>query len=113
MSQNLPVDKLPLRLVEPNVHTSIFVIIMIRNMLHTEQENQLKRLAALLAQFEDLTTSDFDGTVSLAEDTAHLGEDGRRELERLSELRRAALSKVAGSALQKIDHTGEINLSFE
>jgi hypothetical protein len=51
--------------------------------------------------------------VSLAEDTSYLGQDERNELERLSELRRAALSKVAGSALQKMDQSGEINLSFE
>lgn len=92
----------------------IFVDIKIQKiMLHPEQENQLKRLAAILEQFDDQITSDFDGTVSLAEDTAHIGEEGRRELDRLSELRRAALSKVAGSALQKIDRSGEINLSFE
>ena len=82
-------------------------------MLHPDQEVQLKRLAAILEKFDDQITSDFEGNVSLAEDTAHIGDDGRRELDRLSELRRAALSKVVGSALQKMDHSGDINLSFE
>jgi hypothetical protein len=82
-------------------------------MLHPEQEIQLKRLSAILEQFDDQTTSDFEGTISLAEDVSHLGDEGKRELERLSELRRAALSKVAGSALQKIDPSGDVNLSFE
>jgi hypothetical protein len=82
-------------------------------MLHPYQEVQLKRLAAILEKFDDQITSDFEGNVSLAEDTAHIGDDGRRELDRLSELRRAALSKAVGSALQKMDHSGDINLSFE
>jgi hypothetical protein len=82
-------------------------------MLHPEQEIQLKRLSAILEQFDDQTTSDFEGTISLVEDVSHLGDEGKRELERLSELRRAALSKVAGSALQKIDPSGDVNLSFE
>jgi hypothetical protein len=82
-------------------------------MLHTDQELKLKRLSAILEQFENDTDTDFSGSVSLAEDTSYLGQDERNELERLSELRRAALSKVAGSALQKMDQSGEINLSFE
>ncbi|MFN5370335.1 MAG: hypothetical protein ACK5B6_02630 [Bacteroidia bacterium] len=82
-------------------------------MLQPEQELKLKRLSAILQQFENETDSDFSGSVSLAEDTSFLGQDERNELERLSELRRAALSKVAGSALQKMDQSGEINLSFE
>jgi hypothetical protein len=82
-------------------------------MLHTDQELKLKRLSAILEQFENETDTDFSGSVSLAEDTSYLGQDERNELERLSELRRAALSKVAGSALQKMDQSGEINLSFE
>jgi hypothetical protein len=82
-------------------------------MLHPEQEIQLKRLSAILEQFDDQYTSDFEGNVSLAEDASLLGDEGKRELERLSELRRAALSKVAGSALQKIDSSGDVNLSFE
>jgi hypothetical protein len=82
-------------------------------MLHTDQELKLKRLSAILEQFENETDTDFSGSVSLAEDTSYLGHDERNELERLSELRRAALSKVAGSALQKMDQSGEINLSFE
>ena len=82
-------------------------------MLHTDQELKLKRLSAILEQFENETDTDFSGSVSLAEDTSYLGHEERNELERLSELRRAALSKVAGSALQKMDQSGEINLSFE
>jgi hypothetical protein len=82
-------------------------------MLHTDQELKLKRLSAILEQFENDTDTDFSGSVSLAEDTSYLGQDERNELVRLSELRRAALSKVAGSALQKMDQSGEINLSFE
>jgi hypothetical protein len=82
-------------------------------MLQPEQELKLKRLSAILHQFENETDSDFSGSISLAEDTSFLGQDERNELERLSELRRAALSKVAGSALQKMDQSGEINLSFE
>lgn len=82
-------------------------------MLQPEQELKLKRLSAILQQFENETDSDFSGSVSLAEDISFLGQDERNELERLSELRRAALSKVAGSALQKMDQSGEINLSFE
>lgn len=82
-------------------------------MLQTDQELKLKRLSAILEQFENESDSDFSGSVSLAEDPAYLGENERTELERLSALRRAALSKVAGSALQKIDQSGEINLSFE
>jgi hypothetical protein len=82
-------------------------------MLHTDQELKLKRLSAILEQFENETDTDFSGSVSLAEDTSYLGQDERNELVRLSELRRAALSKVAGSALQKMDQSGEINLSFE
>jgi hypothetical protein len=82
-------------------------------MLHTDQELKLKRLSAILEQFENETDTDFSGSVSLAEDTSYLGQDERNELERLSEFRRAALSKVAGSALQKMDQSGEINLSFE
>lgn len=82
-------------------------------MLHTDQELKLKRLSAILEQFENETDTDFSGSVSLAEDTSYLGHHERNELERLSELRRAALSKVAGSALQKMDQSGEINLSFE
>jgi hypothetical protein len=82
-------------------------------MLQPEQELKLKRLSAILQQFENETDSDFSGSVSLAEDTSFLGQDERNELERLSELRRAALSKVAGSALQKMEQSGEINLSFE
>jgi len=82
-------------------------------MLHTDQELKLKRLSAILEQFENETDTDFSGSVSLAEDTSYLGQDERNELVRLSELRLAALSKVAGSALQKMDQSGEINLSFE
>jgi hypothetical protein len=82
-------------------------------MLQPDQELKLKRLSAILEKFENETDSDFSGAVSLAEDTSFLGQDERNELDRLSELRRAALSKVPGSALQKMDQSGEINLSFE
>jgi len=82
-------------------------------MLQPDQELKLKRLSAILEKFENETDSDFSGSISLAEDTSYLGKDERSELNRLSELRRAALSKVAGSALQKMDQSGEINLSFE
>lgn len=82
-------------------------------MLQSEQELKLKKLSAIFEQFENETESDFSGSGSLTEDAALPGENNRIDLERLSEVRREALAKVAGSALQKIDESGEINLSFE
>ena len=72
-------------------------------MLQPDQELKLKRLSAILEKFENETDSDFSGAVSLSEDTSFLCQDERHELDRPTELRLAALSKVSGSSFQHMD----------